>query len=784
MASPYPPPRVLVFDDRRGASEGDELDKLLGIFPASTSRDAAAADVGLVQGVAGFMAPFQDAVDSPDAAGDDEPPPGGRRGGIGGSQPPPPTAPLPHQTLRTRDRRIACRMCEPHVWFALALHSRAAPPSAVRDGALHALLERLHADFVFANGTVAALLAADASGGAARDALAPYVADLGARLRPRGGPGWGAGHGALRSEALALNPATPAFADPPSPAGVSEARGGERERLAFAPLSEARDREADREVALAVAACAEVSEAYDRDADADEGSRARPPRALIRGAAVLADDRVVWATTDLRAALGRARRSERSDFFVPESEARAASESPSSLDEKEAAFDARRSASETAAFARYAVRCLAPGTDARHTRAFAEAVRAEADEATRRLDEWVRDARRAGGGAEGGDAEVRARVRARPPPFMASEWTDEADPNPNNPNPNDPNPNPNPNDPNSDPTTRPPPPSPPPPSPPPPSPPPVRVVRRSARARVGASRADPDPSAAADPSASRVAVWTTTGVGGDRRLAVAALAAWRAEDADAAGREGPEGGGSVTLALLLANAPPDDLHDDLHHDDDAGSLGGRSNRSNHPRVGDSLDAALEAAARDPTAALRESLFGGASSGARARDPSEAPPSPGGSRRGANSAADASASRSAYAFVDSGGCVSGGGFGGGVGGEESTSTSSLGTLARARRRRRRSRVSSPAEVSRLHPNTLASLASLRDEWDLLEGASDSAPVRAALCRAGDAWIVARRSEDGGTTLFAAAEKPGENLMDAAAKADEEAEKTFPGAFERL
>ena len=48
----------------------------------------------------------------------------------------------------------------------------------------------------------------------------------------------------------------------------------------------------------------------------------------------------------------------------------------------------------------------------------------------------------------------------------------------------------------------------------------------------------------------------------------------------------------------------------------------------------------------------------------------------------------------------------------------------------------------------------------------------------------AWIVARRSEDGGTTLFAAAEKPGENLMDAAAKADEEAEKTFPGAFERL
>ena len=137
-------------------------------------------------------------------------------------------------------------MCEPHVWFALALHSRAAPPSAVRDGALHALLERLHADFVFANGTVAALLAADASGGAARDALAPYVADLGARLCPRGGPGWGAGHGALRSEALALNPATPAFADPPSPAGVSEARGGERERLAFAPLSEARERPTER----------------------------------------------------------------------------------------------------------------------------------------------------------------------------------------------------------------------------------------------------------------------------------------------------------------------------------------------------------------------------------------------------------------------------------------------------------------------------------------------------------------------------------------------------------
>ena len=617
MASPYPPPRVFVFDDRRGASEGDELDKLLGIFPASTSRDAAAADVGLVQGVAGFMAPFQDAVDSPDAAGDDEPPPGGRRGGIGGSQPPPPhrAAPAPDAPhARSKDRVPhvrAARLVRARVTLARRAPlrgSRRRPPRPPRAPARGLRLRERHRRRSARGGRL---------GRRRARALAPYVADLGARLRPRGGPGWGAGHGALRSEALALNPATPAFADPPSLAGVSEARGGERERLAFAPLSEARDREADREVALAVAACAEVSEAYDRDADADEGSRARPPRALIRGAAVLADDRVVWATTDLRAALGRARRSERSDFFVPESEARAASESPSSLDEKEAAFDARRSASETAAFARYAVRCLAPGTDARHTRAFAEAVRAEADEATRRLDEWVRDARRAGGGAEGGDAEVRARVRARPPPFMASEWTDEADPNPNNPNPNDPNPNPN--DPNSDPTTRPPPPSPPPPSPPPPSPPPVRVVRRSARARVGASRADPDPSAAADPSASRVAVWTTTGVGGDRRLAVAALAAWRAEDADAAGREGPEGGGSVTLALLLANAPPDDLHDDLHHDDDdAGSLGGRSNRSSHPRVGDSLDAALEAAARDPMAALRASLFGGASSGARAR----------------------------------------------------------------------------------------------------------------------------------------------------------------------
>ena len=104
--------RVFVFDERLGAREGDEGEKVLAFFPSGTSANDMASAIGLVEGVAGFVSPFA-------------PVPSG----------PSPDAPLA-QTLRTSRRRVACRRCEPGVWWALSLDADAAPERAVRDEAL------------------------------------------------------------------------------------------------------------------------------------------------------------------------------------------------------------------------------------------------------------------------------------------------------------------------------------------------------------------------------------------------------------------------------------------------------------------------------------------------------------------------------------------------------------------------------------------------------------------------------------------------------------------------
>ena len=154
--------RVFVFDERLGAREGDEGEKVLAFFPSGTSANDMASAIGLVEGVAGFVSPFA-------------PVPSG----------PSPDAPLA-QTLRTSRRRVACRRCEPGVWWALSLDADAAPERAVRDEALQSLLARAHAHFVLLHGGVQRVLD-DAGHDAARLALAPIVADLGVRLsRPRG----------------------------------------------------------------------------------------------------------------------------------------------------------------------------------------------------------------------------------------------------------------------------------------------------------------------------------------------------------------------------------------------------------------------------------------------------------------------------------------------------------------------------------------------------------------------------------------------------------------------
>ena len=285
MASPYPPPRVFVFDDRRGASEGDELDKLLGIFPASTSRDAAAADVGLVQGVAGFMAPFQDAVDSPDAAGDDEPPPGGRRGGIGGSQPPPPPR-------RSRTRRSA-RAIEGSRAACASRTSGRARATPARRAPLRGSRRRPHPSSSACTRTSSSRTApSPLCSRTPRRRRARRAAPLVATRRQAPSRAAGMGRGARRPAfgSPRAQPRDPRVRRPASLAGVSEARGGDGSaRLRASPGARDRGRPRGGPRRRRVA---EVSEAYDRDADADEGSRARPPRALTRGAAVLADDRV------------------------------------------------------------------------------------------------------------------------------------------------------------------------------------------------------------------------------------------------------------------------------------------------------------------------------------------------------------------------------------------------------------------------------------------------------------------------------------------------------------
>ena len=124
--------RVFVFDERLGAREGDEGEKVLAFFPSALPRTTWRSAIGLVEGVAGFVSPFA-------------PVPSG----------PSPDAPLAADPPHGR-RRVACRRCEPGVWWALSLDADAAPERAVRDEALQSLLARAHAHFVLLHGSVSA----------------------------------------------------------------------------------------------------------------------------------------------------------------------------------------------------------------------------------------------------------------------------------------------------------------------------------------------------------------------------------------------------------------------------------------------------------------------------------------------------------------------------------------------------------------------------------------------------------------------------------------------------
>ena len=166
-----------MFDTRRGAREGEELEKVLAFFPsgvapeqqqarlaAPTARAAAAVDaasaqaaVGLVEALVGMTRIFA---------------------GAG--------APL--QSMTTAQHRHTFLEVEPGVFFVLvrthAPHRRlaaqparaqvveaeAAPPSDVRAGALRAVLKETYAVWSLLHGSVRALLDADGTAETARRA--------------------------------------------------------------------------------------------------------------------------------------------------------------------------------------------------------------------------------------------------------------------------------------------------------------------------------------------------------------------------------------------------------------------------------------------------------------------------------------------------------------------------------------------------------------------------------------------------------------------------------------
>ena len=172
--------RVFVFDERLGAREGDEGEKVLAFFPSGTSANDMASAIGLVEGVAGFVSPFA-------------PVPSDRR----------PTPPSRRPSARVV---VAWRVAVASP--ACGGRSRSTPtprPSARSATRRSSPSARAHAHFVLLHGGVQRVLD-DAGHDAARLALAPIVADLGVRLSPSRGPHAGSLIPSLPTRALTLDP--------------------------------------------------------------------------------------------------------------------------------------------------------------------------------------------------------------------------------------------------------------------------------------------------------------------------------------------------------------------------------------------------------------------------------------------------------------------------------------------------------------------------------------------------------------------------------------------------
>lgn len=341
--------QAFVFDVRLGAKEGHEHEKILGFFPSAAPPDARAASVGLVEGVAGFMSGFVN--------------PNKQEG----------EADVPTQVIRSKRRRVACRMCEAHLWWVLVVDEHRAPEAGVRDAELMGCLARAHDMFTLLHGPLQASLDEPDGTWLARRRLAPFVADLGARLS--GHEGW-AGAGGAHAGAHGVPPGSVNALL----GGRGNGRGGGAEGADLLPSLH-------NPLGADPGACpllpAPRATFLLMQSTLHEVAATRLGR-LVLGTVVFHDGHTAWSSLDVH--------------------------------------DTRR-------LGRYAARCLAsggaerfagekaekkPSASRRDATAYAGAVRREAEEAARGLSSL--------GGEEDAGGKTRARASLRLPPFMPSEW--------------------------------------------------------------------------------------------------------------------------------------------------------------------------------------------------------------------------------------------------------------------------------------------------------------------------------------------------------------------------
>lgn len=172
--------QLVVFDARRGNTEGEEADKLLGFYPESTPLAERISLAGLVQGLHMFSA----SLERPEVRWPFLPPFPVKSG------PHPPHLPTTQvvdsfEVAETDQSTWATLEGSPGVFIALVAAKAWLPRHASQD-ALRALLLHAHHLMHALFGGVQALLDADASGAAARGAVAVAMASLGRDLADQG----------------------------------------------------------------------------------------------------------------------------------------------------------------------------------------------------------------------------------------------------------------------------------------------------------------------------------------------------------------------------------------------------------------------------------------------------------------------------------------------------------------------------------------------------------------------------------------------------------------------